>query len=73
MCLLALSLVVFATYVRTTAEASLAQVALIMGTVYAFAVLMSFVAIWRIQMEHIVIMTTVSRREHSASAADKKE
>lgn len=62
MSMLALALLAFAAYVRTAAEASLAQVALVMGTVFVFAVLMSLVALWRIQMEHIVIMTAASRR-----------
>ena len=71
MFLLALALLVLAAYVRTVSEASLAQVALMMGTVFSFAVLMSIVAIWRIRMEHIMLMTTVPERGGVASKKDE--
>lgn len=60
-CFLAVSLLVFATHAHVSSEASLAHVALIMSTIFSFAVLMSFLTMWRVRMEHIIIMTTASK------------
>lgn len=61
-CMLALALLVFAAHARTVEEASLSQVALLMGTVFAFAVLMSVVALAKIRMEHVLMMNAPSKQ-----------